>query len=182
MCNAEKSCINSCEIFNQSSVRQTLEYYRQQDEPEYAKIVFYIKAKLGDSHFKMLSELFFKATSKEQLTTINDDDFDGLTYTFCKGDTVCIWIYEPKGMFHIICNDLIVACDQFTHYLFPDRDEFEANVEDITFKGEWTQDEHLLQLFVNTVEVFMRKKYESKKHSAIIPPPFSPQSSFNPHA
>lgn len=166
MFNAGRFCIETGEIFNQLSVRRDLEYYTQ-DEPEYTESVFYMRAQLGDSHFKMLRELFFKATSKEQLTTINDDNFDGLSYTICKGDTVCIWIYEPKGMFHIICNDLIVACDVFMHYLFADRKDFEATVEDITFKGEWTRDEHMLALYANTVEAFMRKKYESQNHSGI---------------
>jgi len=148
----------SVEIYTDQTVREGLLSYVQYDLDDQVKI-FWIKADFGEDRFEHLSELMVKANDKQKFSTVRCDHFGGPCYTLYKGDTVCLWVYDTgKEEFHFLSNDSISAWNTFIHYLFKDREDFEENIDFIKVKGEWTNDEDLLDIFMDKAIVYLRNQ------------------------
>ena len=141
-----------------SNKNKKLHLYRQ-DGAENSEDIYYVKADLKDGYLYFLSALISNSKSEDQVYPINYNGFNGVCQHIYDGDTFCIWVYEPYGFFHIICNNTVFAWRVLNHCLFHSRKSFGISYKDIKVDSKWTNDGVIVGLFVMQYLDLMRKQY-----------------------
>lgn len=121
--------------------------------------VYHIEAELGNYNVPLLTTLFYKAYDNRAVelpyACIRNPHFMGTAYTEHSEDSYAVSIYQPKGTFHVLSNDIVYAWQAFIDNLFPVRRDFEQLMGELNVSSDWTNNKEALNIFSEFVSPYI---------------------------